>query len=225
MIRLRLWAGLILVFILGAFAGSLGTGLYYKNSIERFTRYGHSARSHVLLERLSEELHLTEEQRQEVGTIVDQFHIKLSQIKRSVRPDIRKLRDDTFAAIKEKLRDDQKEKFDELRKRLERWNLRERLQAALTQRTPEQMIARMKTRLKLTDEQETKVRPIILKSLEEQLKLLDKYSTSDRSSVRALRKELREHHISVEEKLSKILTAEQLVEFRKLQEERRRNLP
>jgi len=225
MIRLKLWAGLILVFILGAIAGSLGTGFYYKDRMERFTRYGHPARSHLLLERLSEELNLTEEQRQEIGTIVDQFHEKLSQIKRSVRPDIRKLRDDTFVAIREKLRDDQKEKFDQLRKRLERWNLRERLQAVLTQRTPEQAIALMKTRLKLTDEQEVKVRPIILSSLEEQLKLLDKYKNQDRPSMRALRKELREHQISVEEKLSKILTAEQLVAFRKLQEERRRNLP
>ena len=225
MIRLKLWAGLILVFILGAFAGSLGTGMYYKNRTERLTRYGHSARSHLLLKRLSEELNLTKAQEKEIGIIVDQFHTKLSHIKRSVRPDIKELRDESFLAIKESLTDDQKKKFDELRKRLKRWTPRQRLQDRLTRRTPEQMISLMKTRLKLTDEQEAKIRPIILESFNEQQKILDKSRSQDRSGIRALRGELRQHQISVEEKLSKTLTAEQLVGYRKLQEEQRRKIP
>lgn len=213
------------MFILGALAGSLGTGMYYKNRTERLTRYGHSARSHLLLKRLSEELNLTEAQEKEIGIIVDQFHTKLSHIKRSVRPDIRKLRDESFLAIKERLTDDQKKKFDELRKRLERWTPRQRVQAMLTQRTPEQMISHMKTRLNLTDQQEAKIRPIILESFNEQQKILDKSRSQDRSGIRSLRGELRQHQISVEEKLSKILTAEQLVDLRKLQEEERRKIP
>ncbi|MGD8983185.1 MAG: hypothetical protein PVH99_01600 [Desulfobacteraceae bacterium] len=224
MIRLKLWAGLILVFILGAFAGTLGTGIYYKNRTERLTRYGHSARSHLLTKRLSEELDLTEVQKKEIGIIVDQFHTKLSHIKRSVRPDIKRLRDESFLAIKESLTDDQKKKFDELRKRLKRWTPRQRLQDRLTRRTPEQMISLMKTRLKLTDEQEAKIRPIILESFNEQHKILDKSGSQDRSGIRALRGELRQHQISVEEKLSKTLTAEQLVGYRRLQEEQRRKI-
>ena len=225
MIRLKLCIGLILVFILGAFAGSVGTGLYYKNRTERLTKYDHSARSHLLLKRLSEELNLTEAQKKEIGIILDQFQTKLSHIKRSVRPDIKKLRDESFSAIKESLTDDQKEKFDELRSRLERWTPRQRLQAILTHRTPEQMIYQMKTRLELTDEQEAKIRPIIVESFKQQQEILDKPRSQDRSGIRALRSELRQHQISVEEKLSKTLTAEQLVGYRKLQEEERRKIP
>jgi len=225
MIRFKLWAGLILVFILGVLAGSLGTGMYYKNRTERLTRYGYSARSHVLLKRLSDELNLTDAQKKEIGIIVDQFHTKLSHIKRSVRPDIRKLRDESFLAIRDCLTDDQKKKFDELRKRLERWTPRQRLQAMLTRGTPEQMISHMKTRLKLTDEQEAKIRPVILESFNEQQEILEKPRSQDRSGIRALRDELRQHQISVEEKLSKTLTAEQLVGYRKLQEEKRRKRP
>jgi len=222
MIRFKLWAGLILVFILGAFAGSLGTGMYYKKRIERFAKYGHSARSHLLLKRLSDELNLTDAQKKEIETIVDQFHTKVSNIKRNVRPEIKKLRDHTFAAIKERLKEDQKKQFDELRKRLKRWSPRERLQAMLTRSTPEQMVSHMKSRLKLTDEQGDKVRPIIIESFKEQRKILDRHRDQDRSGIRGFKKELREHGISVEEKLSKILSAEQLVGFRKLQEEQRR---
>jgi hypothetical protein len=225
MIRLKLWAGLILVFILGAFAGSLATTMYYKDRTERLTRYGHSARSHLLLKRLSKELDLTEAQKKEIGIIVDQFYTELSRIKQSVRPDIEKLRDESFAAIKEGLTDEQKKKFDELRKRLERWTPKQRLQERLTRRTPEQMISLMKTRLRLTDEQEAKIRPIILESFEEQQKILDKARGQNRSGIRALRGELRRHQISVEEKLSKTLTAEQLVKYRRLQEEQRRKIP
>ena len=213
------------MFILGAFAGSLGTSMYYKNRTERITRYGHSARSHLLLKRLSEELDLTEAQKKEIGIIVDQFHTELSRIKRSVRPEIKKLRDQSFVAIKKTLTDEQKKKFDELRKRLERWTPRQRLQAKFTRRTPEQMISLMKTRLKLTDEQEAEIRPIILESFEERQKILDKSRGQDRSTIRALRGELRQHQISVEEKLSKTLTAEQLVGYRRLQEEQRRKTP
>ena len=223
--RFKLWVGLLLVFILGAFAGSLGTSIYYKDRTERLARYGHSARSHLLLKRLSEELGLTEAQKKEIGHIVDQFHSELSRIKRSVRPDIKKLRDESLVAIKESLTDEQKKKFDELHKRLERWTPEQRLQERLTRRTPEQMISLMKTRLRLTDEQETKIRPIILESFEEQQKILDKSRGQGRSGMRALRGELRQHQISVEEKLSKTLTAEQLVGYRKIQEEQRRKIP
>jgi hypothetical protein len=225
MFRLKLWTGLILVFILGAFAGSLGTSMYYKTRAERLTRYGHSARSHLLLKRLSKELDLTEAQKKEIGIIVDQFHTELSRIKRSVRPDIKKLRDESFVAIKEILTDEQKKKFEELRRRLERWTPRQRLQEKLIRKTPEEMLSLMKTRLKLTDEQEAMIRPIILESFKEQEKILDKSRGHDRSAIRALRGELRQHQISVEEKLSKTLTAEQLVGYRKLQEEQRRKIP
>jgi Spy/CpxP family protein refolding chaperone len=225
MIRLKLWLGLILVFILGALAGSVGTSMYYENRTERFTRYGHSARSHLFLKRLSKELDLTEAQKKEIVIIVDQYNTELSSIKRSVRPDIEKLRDESFVAIKKRLTEEQKKKFDELRKRLERWTPRQRLQERLTRKTPEQMISLMKTRLGLTDEQEAKIRPIIQESFKEQEKMLDKSRGQDRSGIRALRGELRQHQISVEEKLSKTLTAEQLVGYRKLQEEQRRKIP
>ena len=225
MIRLKLWLGLILVFILGALAGSVGTSFYYEDRTERLTRYSYSARSHLLLKRLSKELDLTEAQKKEIGIIVDQYYTELSRIKQSVRPDIKKLRDESFVAIKERLTEEQKKEFDELCKRLERWTPKQRLQERLTRKTPEQMISLMKTRLRLTDEQEAKIRPIILESFKEQEKILDKSRGQDRSGIRALRGELRQHQISVEEKLSKTLTAEQLVGYRKLQEEQRRKIP
>jgi len=225
MIRLKLWLGLILVFILGALAGSVGTSMYYENRTERLTRYSYSARSHLFLKRLSKELDLTEAQKKEIVIIVDEYYTELSRIKRSVRPDIKELRDESFVAIKKTLTKEQKKKFDELRKRLERWTPRQRLQERLTRKTPEQMISLMKTRLGLTDEQEAKIRPIIQESFKEQEKILDKSRGQDRSGIRALRGELRQHQISVEEKLSKTLTAEQLVGYRKLQEEQRRKIP
>jgi hypothetical protein len=142
-----------------------------------------------------------------------------------VRPEINSLRDHTFLAIREKLNEDQRKKFDELHKRWESYTPRERLRAMLTEESLEQIISDMKTRLKLTEEQGAKAGPIIRESFEEQRKIVDKYRNRDRSDLRALRNALRKHQISVEERLSKILTVGQLVEFRKLQEERRRKIP
>ena len=81
------------------------------------------------------------------------------------------------------------------------------------------------TLFKLTDEQEAKIRPVILESFNEQQEILEKPRSQDRSGIRALRDDLRQHQISIEEKLSKTLTAEQLVGYRKLQEEQRRKRP
>ncbi len=225
MTRFRLWTGLILVLILGALSGSLGTGLYYKKRIERFSEYGHTARSHLLMKRLSEELNLTEEQKAGIEATIDQFLSKLSSIKRKIDPELENLRDHTFGEIRTILTDGQKKEFDALRARLKHWRPEDRLQAMLARITPEGMIDEMKNRLGLTDSQVSKVRPIIENSLKEQRKILERYRKQDRRDGHSLRHELREHHISIEEKLSKVLTAGQLVEFRKLLAGQRRKMP
>ena len=65
----RLIAGVILVFILGLLAGSVGTQLYQRSWSERF-RKTPEARRALVLKRLTEDLRLTEDQQRRVEVIV-----------------------------------------------------------------------------------------------------------------------------------------------------------
>lgn len=87
--------------------------------------------------------------------------------------------------------------------------------------SPEQVMSKMKERLNLTEEQETKIRPIIEESIQKRLEILKKGS-QDRSTVK---NELQELQWTTDMRLGVILTEEQTKEYRKLREEQSEKMP
>lgn len=104
--------------------------------------------------------------------------------------------------------------------------------AALGQRQmdPEQMadrqVAAMKERLKLTDDQATKVKPILVDSMKKQMEIRQKYNVQQgqRPSDEAMAdmKKVREE---TNKKLSEVLSKEQMQEYQKMMSERMRGGP
>jgi len=115
----KLVAGVASVFVLGLLVGSIGTGLYIRH---RFPppRKDHSERSAFLLKRFSHELDLTEEQRKKFKLIIDQVGKKLEDHFRKNHSEVGNIIEPGFSQMREVLSPDQKEKFDELKKRLDR---------------------------------------------------------------------------------------------------------
>jgi len=64
--KLKVSVGVLLVFVLGILAGSLGTQAYMKYRVSRFVERGHEARAELFLGRLSHDLDLTETQQTEI---------------------------------------------------------------------------------------------------------------------------------------------------------------
>lgn len=118
--KLKVWAGIVLVFLLGTLAGSLATGIYFKHRIERFSKGERPPIKVVLMKKLSHELDLTETQRVEIEEILDQLQAKLLDLRRKHRPEFEKLFDHSFGSIREKLNSEQKKEFDEIREELRR---------------------------------------------------------------------------------------------------------
>jgi len=118
--RLKVWAGIVLVFLLGALAGSLGTGIYFKHRIERFAKGGRPPIKMILMKKLSHEIDWTETQRVEIEEILDQLEIKFLDLRRKHRPELAKLFDHSFESMREKLNSEQKKKLDEIREELRR---------------------------------------------------------------------------------------------------------
>ena len=118
--KLKVWAGIVLVLLLGALAGSLATGIYFKHKIERFSKGERPPIKVVLMKKLSDELDLTERQRVEIEEILDELEAKLLDLRRKHRPELEKLFDHSFGSIREKLNSEQKKEFDEIREELRR---------------------------------------------------------------------------------------------------------
>lgn len=114
----RLIGGVALVFVLGVLAGSTGfhlyerhhSGLFWKDPAERRTRF---------LQKLTKRLGLTEEQQREFKPIVEDMDKGLETLRRGRQADLKKLTDEGFARMKEKLDPAQRQKLDELRARYE----------------------------------------------------------------------------------------------------------
>jgi len=119
--KLKLASGVMLVFLVGVLAGSLGTGIYYKNRVAKFEAGGPpvSERIKIVSGRFSDELDLTSEQKVEFEKIIKEAQEKILAIGRKSLPDIEKINEDTFASIKAKLTNEQKTKLETLLKRMQ----------------------------------------------------------------------------------------------------------
>jgi uncharacterized membrane protein len=115
----KLAMGVILVFILGGLAGSVGTQVYFKHWSERFWK-DPRARREAFLHRLTRELGLTETQQKEFRAIIEEVDKKVEEFRQENRAEIRKVLDEGFNQMKEKLNPEQQQKLDELKARHEK---------------------------------------------------------------------------------------------------------
>jgi len=90
----------------------------------------------------------------------------------------------------------------------------------LPQYTPAELLAAMKDRLDLTDEQQEKVRPIIEEYCKKQKDIIEKYKGQvSRGGDCCLRCELQRLGESTEKQLATFLTEKQMREYQKIQDE------
>ena len=118
-IRWKLISGLLLVFVLGILAGSLGTGFYLQHRLAPLMKEPR-ARKTFIMKRLSQELNLTSDQKTKIDPIVEQMIEKRREYYLKNRPEIKTIMDQGFAQIREELNENQKKKLDGLREKFHR---------------------------------------------------------------------------------------------------------
>jgi len=118
-IRWKLISGLLLVFVLGILAGSLGTGFYLKHRLAPLIKEPR-ARKTFIMKRLAKELNLTSDQKTKIDPLVEQMIEKRREYYLKNRPEIKTIMDQGFAQIREELNEDQKKKLDGLREKFHR---------------------------------------------------------------------------------------------------------
>jgi hypothetical protein len=223
--KTKLSIGVVLVFLAGVFAGSLGMGIYLKHQLKGFEPGGHPPPPHerhdFIMKRLSNELDLTEAQRIEIEKIVEDSEAKIFAIRRQYLPEIKKIVDQSFSLMKDKLDPKQQEKLKELHERLKNRHARALIHSIPINKTPEQILFKIKEQLELTYEQETKLRPIIETMVEERRKIVDKYRKQDHPAFFSLEREMHALQESIEKRFAEILTEKQMEKYRRIQEKER----
>jgi hypothetical protein len=114
----RLIIGVVVVFILGVLAGAIGTQLYQRQWSERFWKDPAERRA-LFLRKLTRELRLTEEQQKQFKVIIGEVDNKLEALHAERRAQVKKVFDEGFSQMKEKLNPDQQKKLEELRAKRE----------------------------------------------------------------------------------------------------------
>ena len=120
MIKGKLILGIALVFLVGVFAGAIGTGTYLKyQRPPRITDL--KARKAFIMEKFSKELNLTPDQEMKVGGIIAQIEEKRHEYFLQYRSETETLMDQ----IRKELNDDQQKTFDAMWEKLD-WRKRSR---------------------------------------------------------------------------------------------------
>jgi len=226
--KLKVAIIILLVFAVGALAGSLGNQLYFKHRFERFAKGGPPPLMHILMRKIVQDLDLTGAQKTDIEKIVRQAEEKIVRFREKYRPEFEKIMDDTIARIKEKLTDEQKKKLDKLHEELKmrgRMGPRGMHHQAMMGGEPDQLFATMKERLNLTKEQEEKIRPIMDASMEKKRTILKKHGEQERENMRILENDMQALDKDRGKQLGSVLTETQLKEYQKIQGERCEGMP
>ena len=116
----KLYVGLVLVFLLGVAAGSLGDRLIHKQRFDRF-RKDPGARKTLFMERLTRKLDLTEEQKKAFEQIVTQIDEKMQGHLDQKSSEMKAIMDDGFSQMSRQLTPEQQKKLTKMRKRARRF--------------------------------------------------------------------------------------------------------
>ncbi len=116
----KLFVGLILVFLVGVAAGSLGDRFLHKQRFERM-RKDPATRKAFFLKKLSRKLNLTEGQKRTFEPILDQVAKKSQEHRMRERAQMKEIITDGFSQMRRHLTPDQQKKLDELQNKARRF--------------------------------------------------------------------------------------------------------
>ncbi|MCP4346472.1 MAG: hypothetical protein GY795_13205 [Desulfobacterales bacterium] len=220
--KIKVIAGIVIVFLLGALIGSLGTGIYFNNRIRNYVKGGRPFPIKRFFMKRVSDFDLTQVQQAEIEEIVNNLQKELFEFRLKSKPEAEKIIDRNISLIKEKLNSEQKQKLDNLLKEYNQKRL-DRRKHRRKKMSPDDIMNAVKKRLKLTPEQEKQIQPIIKDQTQKFLPMFEKYRKEGREARQLIRSEIREYLQNAEKDLKNILTEEQLRELKRFWREQRRS--
>jgi hypothetical protein len=118
--------GLILIFLLGGLTGAFALKLYYRHDFRGGPPRHADLRERVdfIMQRLTDDLDLSPDQAAQVRPLVETSERAVSELRERISPEMRRIHDQSFEAIREKLDPNQQKKLDEIRDRMKNYRRR-----------------------------------------------------------------------------------------------------
>lgn len=212
--RLKIIAGVLLVFLLGAGIGSLGTFLYVRQKVREFVAEGPPPkRLERLMRHLLQDLGLSAEQRKAVEDIAKDMQVRMAELRTEYRPQVREIVESHLDKIEAILTPEQRSEMAEIRQRIEeRWRRHGPPHRGGKSFREERTVRFLARRLDLTPEQAEAVEPVIHDFQEERRRLTDEMPPDDPRLPESYRK-LR---LETLDRLRGILDSRQMAELREM---------
>lgn len=122
MSRVKLWAGLVVLFGAGMLTGVVGTCLYHERERAHGGERGPAAQHERIMKRLTQELSLSATQQAEIEPIVTRAHVSILELRFAHQPEIEQILARGIAELKEKLSAEQQPALDRMYAQLQqRW--------------------------------------------------------------------------------------------------------
>lgn len=211
--KIKLVITLVLVLVVGIFAGSLGTRIYLKHQLEGSrTGRSHNSEERIqkMLKDLTADLRLDTKQQAEIGRILVVTDAKATGIRAMYQPDMKKVYDRGFELIKEKLNDEQKVRLNSRReKSVTRYNSYYFKSLRTAQKGLPDAQA-LKEHLGLDAAQQARVLVILEDQKNRGELIIGKYEKMDRPDMDAVRSELMQAGQAARASLAEVLTPEQM---------------
>jgi hypothetical protein len=214
---LKLVTLLVLVLLVGIFAGSLGTRVYLKHELEaaKGQKPGSEEKVARIVSKLEDDLHLDAGQREYVRKIVTETNSRAEAVKLRYQPELKRIYDQGFGRISERLNDGQKKKLLIRQEKLSaRYNASYFKSVQIAEGgLPDPIL--LKDRLGLNEGQSAKASTLIDFHKKRRASVIEKYQRMDNADFIAMNKELSETRSEFKEELADILTKEQRAIFEK----------
>lgn len=105
---------IIIVFVLGALAGTLVTHKIYQHMVEGIMKGEPRTMKEFIVRRLDRELHLDPHQLVQLRAIVEETHAEMRKVRKQFRPQIEEVLVRSQEKIRTLLRPDQLEKYEKI---------------------------------------------------------------------------------------------------------------
>jgi hypothetical protein len=227
--RWKVISGILLIFMLGAFCGVVGSGLFIKHRIKRFMDPAGPPPPIRFLQQQLDAFELSVDQQARIDRLFDDMHRDFVELFRQSQPEFKQTFDRYVLQIRNVLRADQQEKLDRVAARIE--SRLHRMQPPPFREKgplsgdrpmgpgPERMLDRLAWELDLSRDQVRQMRPILEEQMEKRRSLLLEDTAGDERS--GLRERTEKLHQETNRQLEAILTPEQVESFRKIGRNRR----
>ncbi len=220
-IKLKVMAGILLVFFTGAAVGALATHIYTKHRFEKMVRGPAAFLFPRFMEKIGGALALTPEQREKTAEILGELEEALFEFRRQHTGELDAIIEQHFQAIRELLTPEQQEKLEDFKNNLHR--LRKRWHRPHEKFGPprgaeaRRFQRMLKDRLDLSEDAWAEIRPIIQKDFRRKRRLFRRHWREDLPES-DLRARLKAIEAETEATLARHLTPDQMAVFRELRD-------